>query len=78
VGYQYSPPRRKRTGKPAVYPMLGEFVTELHIPAVTPEEQPQNLVYERTLRTPGHHTLWAAPALLLACVTRVAPVLRSP
>jgi|GEM_PF-1521566 hypothetical protein len=59
-------------------PMLGEFVTELHIPAVTPEEQPQNLVYERTLRTPGHHTLWAAPALLLACVTRVAPVRRSP
>jgi len=49
-------------------PMLGGFVAELRIPTLTPEGQPQNLVYERTLRTPGHHTLWASPALLLACV----------
>lgn len=54
------------------YPMLGGFVAELVIPAGA------DLTYERTLRTPGHHTLWAAPALLHGCVTRVVPARRTP
>jgi hypothetical protein len=51
------------------YPALGAFIAELALP-------PQ-LVAERTTPSPGHHTLWAPPEALLACVVRVVPVARS-
>ena len=54
------------------YPVLGGFIAELHIPAGV------DAMYSRTLSTPGHHTLWAAPALLLSCAIRVVPARRSP
>jgi hypothetical protein len=58
------------------YPMLGGFIAEIVFPPPTSEGLPFDLICERTLRTPGHYTLWAVPALLLACVTRVVPVRR--
>ncbi len=50
------------------YPPLGGYVVELTIPGGA------EVTYERTCHTPGHHTLWAAPALLLGCVVRVVSV----
>lgn len=54
------------------YPLLGSFVAEASIPAGAA------VVWERTLRTPGHHTAWGSPAELLNYVTRVVPVRRAP
>jgi hypothetical protein len=50
-----------------ISPMLGSFLAEL---AITPDAPVR---IERTLGT-GHYTIWGDPALLLACVTRVAAV----
>ena len=47
------------------YPYLGRFVAELALPSNV------SVRGERTTRTPGHWTLWAPPATLLACVTVV-------
>jgi hypothetical protein len=53
-------------------PMLGTHIAEVAIAASAPVH------VERTLRTPGHHTLWGKPAFLLACVRRVVAVLAMP
>lgn len=45
------------------YPGLGTYVAELELPA--------NVPVERTLRTRGHHTVWADPDELLRAVRRV-------
>lgn len=50
------------------YPALGAFVAELALPP--------GIAVERTTPSPGHHTLWASPEALLACVVRVVPVAR--
>jgi hypothetical protein len=49
-------------------PMLGRYIAELRLP----EDRPLRL--ERTLKSSGHHTLWAEPSELLALVVRVEPV----
>lgn len=49
-------------------PMLGVYIAEVATPSDAPVRS------ERTLRTPGHHTLWGSPAFLLACVRRVVAV----
>jgi hypothetical protein len=41
------------------------FVAELLIQDAGPVE------FARTLRSPGHHTLWGSPDILLACVVLV-------
>ena len=53
-------------------PMLGAYIAEIAILTGTPVR------YERTLRTPGHHTLWGNPAVLLAAVRRVVAVRSMP
>jgi hypothetical protein len=53
-------------------PMLGAYLAEVAIPSGAPVHS------ERTLRTPGHHTLWGTPAFLLACVSRVVAVAAMP
>lgn len=53
-------------------PMLGRYLAEVAIASSAPVRA------ERTLRTPGHHTLWGNPAFLLACVRRVVAVTAIP
>jgi hypothetical protein len=45
-------------------PMLGSYIARLEVPEETVQ-------IERTLTSAGHHTLWAEPEVLLACVTTV-------
>lgn len=47
-------------------PFLGSYIAEMALPI--------NARCERTRPTPGHHTVWGNPAMLLACVVRVVPV----
>lgn len=49
-------------------PLLGSYIAALTIPDDAPVR------VERTLRTRGHHTLWAEPSLLLRCIVSVVPV----
>lgn len=51
----------------ARYPNVGRFIAAIRIEADMP------IRIERTLRRPGHHTLWGEPADLL---TRVAATFR--
>ena len=44
------------------------FVAELVIPDGSP------IAWERTTKTPGHHTLWGDPDVMLGCVVSVSPV----
>ena len=46
-------------------PKLGDAIAVLEIPVGGP------IHYERTTRTPGHHTLWGPPSVLLRCVVTV-------
>jgi hypothetical protein len=46
------------------YPFLGGYIAELRIGAET------DIRVEKTFGR-GHHTLWGAPDLVLACVVRV-------
>jgi hypothetical protein len=48
-------------------PALGMYIAELRIL----EDGPVR--YERTLKSPGHHILWAEPKQLLASVVAVVP-----
>ena len=48
-------------------PWLGTFIARLEVP------EGSMIRSERTLRTRGHHTLWAGPAELVACVVDVFP-----
>jgi hypothetical protein len=51
------------------YPDLGKFVAVLQVP---PGE---NISVAQTgRRREGHHTIWAEPGILLACVVDVVPV----
>jgi hypothetical protein len=50
------------------YPLLGSFIAELAIPEDAP------FVTERTLRAPGHHTIWGEPEALLRRVVTIRPV----
>ena len=49
------------------YPTLGRFIAELAIPDEAAVQS------ERT-GSANHHTLWASPKVLLACVVAVTPV----
>jgi hypothetical protein len=49
-------------------PWLGQYLARLEIPDGAPVRA------ERTLRSRGHHTLWAEPAILLGFVTAIIPV----
>jgi hypothetical protein len=53
-------------------PMLGGYIAAVAIAANAP------VYVERTLRTPGHHTLWGNPAFLLSCSRRVVAVRAMP
>src|ERR1044071_5984740 len=46
-------------------PALGGFIAELELP------DSDEVRWERTLASAGHHTVWARPSVLLACVVRV-------
>ena len=46
-------------------PHLGSAIAILEVPVGGP------IRYERTTRTPGHHTLWGPPAILLRCVVTI-------
>jgi hypothetical protein len=48
---------------------LGDYIARLEIPDDAP-----GVRIERTLRTPGHHTIWADPDELLKCVVSIVPV----
>jgi hypothetical protein len=48
-------------------PMLGRFVAVLRVPL------DGTIRFERTLRTPGHFTIWGEPAILRALVVSVIP-----
>lgn len=50
------------------YPFLGSFIAQLDIPDNAPVR------WARTLRTPGHHSVWGDPTYLLGCVARIALV----
>jgi hypothetical protein len=49
-------------------PRIGAYIARLDIP---PDAQ---IEAARTRPTPGHHTLWADPKSLRACVTEIRPV----
>ena len=49
-------------------PTLGRYIAELRVPDV------ESVRVERTLNSPGHHTIWGDPADLLALVVNVEPV----
>ena len=49
-------------------PALGQYVAVLRVPT------DGTVRYERTLKAPGHHTLWAEPAVLVALVVSVEPI----
>jgi hypothetical protein len=49
-------------------PYLGQYIAELQVR----EDDP--LRYERTLRTPGHYTLWGSSDVILSRVVAVRPV----
>ena len=48
---------------------LGDYIARLDIPDGAP-----GVRIERTLRTPGHHTIWADPDQLLEYVVSIVPV----
>jgi hypothetical protein len=50
------------------YPNLGAYIARLEIPEGAPVR------IERTLSTPGHHTIWGDPDDLLMYVVSVVPV----
>jgi len=50
------------------FPQLGAFIAVLDI-ATNGE-----IRVERTLREPGHHTIWGDPDELLRCVVAVTPI----
>lgn len=50
------------------YPFLGQYIAELLIPYGS------SIRFQRTLRGPGHHTLWGDPEEILQCVTQTIPV----
>lgn len=47
------------------YPRHGAFIAHLEVEAGAPVR------FERTLSTPGHHTMWAMPAYLITQVVAV-------
>src|SRR5687768_12960391 len=47
----------------------GRFISEIRVAADDPR-----IAYARTGSKRGHHTMWAEPDVLLACVVRTAPV----
>src|SRR4051795_11808283 len=49
-------------------PYLGRYIAELRVIESDP------LRYQRTLRTPGHYTLWGSSNLMLSRVVAVRPV----
>lgn len=55
--------------KAIAYPELGSYVARLEVPEDAP-----GVRIERTLRTPGHHTIWADPDQLLEYVVSIVPV----
>lgn len=50
------------------FPSRGSFIAELAISDHAP------FVIQRTLRTPGHHTIWGAHDKLFECIVAVRPV----
>ena len=50
------------------FPRLGRFIAAVLI------EDDSAIRWERTGATPGHHTLWGDPAMMLATVVRVERV----
>ena len=50
------------------FPVIGSFIAMLDIPEGTDIEA------ERTLRRPGHYTLWGHSDAILNCVVSVVPV----
>jgi hypothetical protein len=50
------------------FPVIGSFIAMLDIREGT------EIQAERTLRTPGHHTLWGDTDDILKCVVSVVPV----
>lgn len=49
-------------------PSLGDYIAALEIP------DDGSIRYERTLKRPGHYTVWAGAEVLLACVASVVLV----
>src|SRR5262245_43486234 len=49
-------------------PYLGRYIAELRVLEGDP------LRYQRTLRTPGHYTLWGSADVILSRVVGVAPI----
>ena len=54
---------RQAVARARRYPWLGTYVAKLELPS--------SIRIERTLRTRGHHTVWADPDELLRAVLRV-------
>ena len=50
------------------YPQLGRYIAWVSIP------EAGVVAYERTLVSPGHHTLWGQPEELIRSVIAVVPV----
>jgi hypothetical protein len=50
------------------FPLLGGYIAQVDVPDDAPVR------VERTLRTRGHHTVWADPQVLLRHVVSVEPV----
>jgi hypothetical protein len=50
------------------FPRLGAYIAVLNIPIDS------GIRVERTLREPGHHTVWGDPGELLQCVVAVMPM----
>jgi hypothetical protein len=63
--YRTLPQARKEA---KAFPFLGSYVATVEVPFTS-----ENVV-ERMLQSAGHHTVRAAPSLLLACVVAVEPV----
>lgn len=54
------------------FPRLGGFIAAVWI------VNDSAIRWERTGKTPGHHTLWGKPSVMLAAVVRVEPVSTGP
>jgi hypothetical protein len=50
------------------FPLLGAYIAVVDIP------MEGKIRIERTLREPGHHTVWGDPSELLRCVVAVTPI----
>ena len=68
VGVSTFDSEERARNKAIAIPRLGGFIAELAIP------DPPALPYARTLMSTGHHTVWARPEYLHACVRSVVTV----